>query len=224
MPLEKALAEGDYAALLDDVRAAPGWTEESLALIHMALIGWCERALAMPASPRSAANCAALYDLIGRLCSAHGDEALEQIRPGTVSEWRGFELLLDERIAKVDQGAAHREDVLQRKHVDTIAAMLEGGNSLTLKTLRERLEVSESVLSQVLGMMETAQLIERERGENDARVRCVRLTQQELELRRKASRRQVHDEAKNPHAGSHTALDWGGWGEGLEPVAPEAEQ
>lgn len=211
MSLYKSIVEGDYGALLVRVREASGWTEESLDMVHAALVAWTERALSLPPA-KSGANCAALYDLIGRLRATHGDEALQAVRPGTPSEWRGLEQVLDERIAKVNQGAAQREAVLQRKHVETIVAMLDGGNSLNLTALRERLRVSESVLSQVLGMMETAQLIERERGENDARIKCVRLTQQELELRGKASRRQVRAEAKeNPTSGlphSGISMSW----------------
>jgi DNA-binding MarR family transcriptional regulator len=176
MSVERAIAEGDYAALLKALQSAPSWTETVAIAVHHALVAWCERTLSLPVS-QSKANAAALYDLIGRLRAIHGDAALDAITSGMSSQWRGFELLLDERIAKVNDGAEQRKAVMQRKHVRSILDHLIRSGSATLDTLRSALGVSASTLSQVLGTMEAAQLIERERGGDDGRIRTVRLTE-----------------------------------------------
>lgn len=179
MSLYKVVIEGDYKGLLARMHDASSWTEESLGLVHAALVAWTERALSL-STGKSAANCAALYDLIGRLRAMHGDEALQAVRPGTPSEWRGLEQVLNERLAKVSQGETQRESVLGRKHVRAILdLLLETAEGVELIELRERLGVGGSMLSQVLGMMESAQLIERERDDSDARIKLVRLTDEE---------------------------------------------
>lgn len=176
MSVERAIAEGDYAELLKALQSSASWTEPAAIAVHHALVGWCERALALPTT-QSKRNAAALYELIGRLRAIHGEAALDAIHPGLSSQWRGFELLLDERVAKVDDGAEQRKAVLQRKHVQPILDYLVQRGAARLDTLRKTLGVSASTLSQVLGMMEAAQLVERDREGSDGRVREVRLTQ-----------------------------------------------
>lgn len=210
MSVERAIAEGDYAELLKALQSPASWTEPAAIAVHHALVGWCERTLALP-TMQSKANATALYELIGRLRAIHGEAGLDAIEPGLSSQWRGFELLLDERVAKAADGAEQRKAVLQRKHVQPILEHLVQRGAATLDTLRKALGVSASTLSQVLGMMEAAQLVERDRGGHDGRVREVRLTPEaraELGMR-------IKETCRVPHAGLRAA-----WPDALQAVTP----
>jgi DNA-binding MarR family transcriptional regulator len=169
-------------ALLEEVQKLPGWTPEAAEAVHTALVGWCERALAgsMKAEDPGAA---ALFDLLGRLRSIHGETALDAARPGTVAAWKAFEELLNERLAKLQQGNAQRAAVLRRRHVaDVIRELVGSGGSIQFGTLRDLLRVSDSTLSQVLARMEAARIVVRERQQGDGRTCAVRFTEEERQL------------------------------------------
>ena len=68
---------------------------------------------------------------------------------------------------------------MKRRHVTEILSVLYRQPQVTQSELRERLSVSDSVLSQVLARMEAAQLVVRERQSLDGRTRQVRLTELE---------------------------------------------
>jgi len=178
MSVWKAIQAADYGSLLSSIRKMPEWSRESADAVHSALVAWCERALAAPvrASDQSAA---ALYDLIGRLRSSHGEEALDSARPGSSATWRAFEEVLNERVAKASRGDSQREAVLTRRYVPEVLQALHEEDSVLQQELRMRLSVSESTLSQVLARMEAAMLIVRERDADDGRTRRVRLADTE---------------------------------------------
>ena len=170
--IRKAVYAGDHAALLKAVHGG-AWTEAAVELVHDAVIAWSERAIAT--SRPGDESCHALFDLLGRLRATHGEPALNAIRPGVASEWRGIEQVLDERIAKLAGDNEHRDGVLGRKHVQHVLQQLRvHGGTMAQVALRKELKISESALSQVLTLMESAQLISRQRGGSDGRVQTIR--------------------------------------------------
>lgn len=207
MTLWQALQTAEYPAVLDAVRAQPGWDAEQADAVHAALVAWTERVLAAPARPDDQST-AALFDLIGRLRSAHGETSLEAARPGTAAAWQAFEALLNERAARQRLSGAQREAVLARRHVGELLGMLERQGPLPQAQLREALGLSEAGLSQVLARMDAAGMIVRERQAQDGRTRQVRLSESERErLGREpnvlvTSRRHAADERSTaPHQG-----------------------
>lgn len=177
----KALRTAEYPELLAAVAAQPGWDRESAQAVHSALLGWCERALAAKHA-RGGDSCTALYDLLGRLRSVHGEAPLDAALPGTSQSWRTLESLLSERLAKQQLHQSQRSAVLERLHVQRVIQLLVQRGSLAQKQLQQELGVSESTVSQVLSRMEAAQMIERTRNSGDGRTREVRLADEEARL------------------------------------------
>lgn len=167
------------------VQSAGGWTSESATAVHNALTGWCERALASSSS-QTKPQCDALYGLIRRLRSTHGDEDLNRARPDTAGHWRGFELLLDERLAKLMEGGQLRTETLLRKHVAAVVRKLAQRGKMRFGDLAAALELGDSSLSNVLALMHRANMIERTPDPADARRSNIRLTAAEQAHQEKA--------------------------------------
>jgi DNA-binding MarR family transcriptional regulator len=178
MSIWSALQAAEFPAVLSEVRSLGGWTTEVAEAVHAAVIAWCERALSAPMQSTDE-TAAALHDLLGRLRSAFGDDALDAARPGTAVAWATLEELLTERMGKLALTDTHRDAVMKRRHVPEVLRVLYSQTQVTQSELRERLNVSDSVLSQVLSRMEAAQLVVRERQSLDGRTRQVRLTELE---------------------------------------------
>lgn len=117
--LPEAIRTGDLPDVLGAVRALLTWDAESAETVHFAVLAWCERALAVPPESDDESP-AALYDFLGRLRGAHGEEALDAARPGTAAAWRAFEELLSERQAQMARNDQHL--ILKRAHTLPVMA------------------------------------------------------------------------------------------------------
>lgn len=204
MTFWQALQTAEYPAVLAAVRALPGWDSEQADALNAALVAWTERVLAAPARPDDQ-SAAALYDLIGRLRSAHGDADLDTARPGTSAAWQAFEALLNERSARQRLSGAQREAVLTRRHVRELLELLLRRGPMPQAELRETLGLSEAGLSQVLARMDAAGMIVRERQAHDGRTRQVSLSEAERERLRGEPTRAGAAPARSPAATPPTA-------------------
>ena len=179
--LHARIAAADYAEILAYV-ADNAWTRAGLNKLHSAVIAWAERAVAT----HSAGSCRDLADLLRRLRVVRGEAELDAVRSSTSDEWRGIEQVLDEHIAKAEGNEEHRKSVLGRRHVQSVLALLRNApeGKIPQKRLLEQLRSSGDSsnlgapqLSQVLSMMESAQLIARDRAydasASDGRIKWV---------------------------------------------------
>ena len=174
-----ALEDAEPPELLAAARALPAWTREHVENISAALVVWVERALSSPLTrPNRDDTVAALHDLIGRLRASHGDAALDAAAPGTVSAWKMLETVLDERAGKQHATAAHLEvtTLLRRKNVsEALHALAKADCSQS--ALKATLNIkSDAAMSQLVGMLEAAALVTRERDRSDARVKQLSLS------------------------------------------------
>ena len=174
-----ALEDAEPPELLAAARALPAWTREHVENISAALVVWVERALSSPLTrPNRDDTVAALHDLIGRLRASHGDAALEAAAPGTVSAWKMLETVLDERAGKQGARATHLDvaALLKRKNVAAALHVLATANC-SQSDLKATLNIkSDAAMSQLVGMLEAAALVTRERDRSDARVKQLSLS------------------------------------------------
>lgn len=211
-----ALEDAEPPELLAAARALPAWTREHVENISAALVVWVERALSSPLTrPSRDDTVAALHDLIGRLRASHGDAALDAAAPGTVSAWKMLETVLDERAGKQHATTAHLEvtTLLRRKNVFEALHLLREADC-SQSDLKAKLNIkSDAAMSQLVGMLEAAALVTRERDRADARVKQLSLSEEgrrainadasasASDAIKKAQAQTITNAAPDPHGG-----------------------